>query len=114
VTDRRTKAQLLERIDELTNRLEVVPLLKKEAPAPEGVAVSECIRALGSLQTPRPTSWSGDPQPDCAAIGRVLRLLASRFDVPLVEVRTEPCSRSHVDEIDSYALTNAIRSVMTR
>lgn len=115
MTDRRTKAQLVERMEELEAHIRSTrpgPQVKPEPPAPEGVAVSVCIAALEKLTGRQ--QYSGASTADGPAIGRVLRLLAARYEVPLVEVRYEPCSRAHVDQISSFALQNAIESAVQR
>lgn len=110
--DRRTKAQLLERLDELGQQLAELSAEKaqhqKANPAVhEADALRGCVRALDVLL---PATNQYNAPTGTAAIGRLLRLLAAKYGVPLVEVQVRDCARKHVDELNGYALGQAVKS----
>lgn len=108
-----TKAALLERIGGLTERLTAAEEIIAEVPkvaapraVPEAAAMAACIRALdddleASEKNSRTTSYNYGLQgvPSDGSIDRLLRSLAAKYGVPLIEVKTEPCQRPHVDSI---------------
>lgn len=119
--DRRTKAELLHRIEELEKIVDNPPI--PEAPlvveVPEATALAACVRALDALKDSHRNSVSGarsnyttfgiDLSPRRHTdIERVLRLLADRYDIPLVEVETRECTRPHVDELNPQAVKDSL------
>jgi hypothetical protein len=80
----------------------------------EAKAVAECVRALRPI-APRKdarTSYTyTSPQADAEKVGRVLRYLAERYGVRLVEVRQEPmpCDRPHLENASEGELVQALR-----
>lgn len=115
---RHTKAQLIEEIEsyrgeqkKLVEQLNAVPPAPKAVP--EAVALAGCIRALDILNGETPNRGHFDPfnvRAGQRAVEQLLRMLASRYGVDLVEVQVEPCRRSHVDEMDLSFVADAIRN----
>lgn len=126
--DKRTKADLL---DELSEAEATIRLAKSDAydahqalpnaPAriPEADALAACIRALDALTESTKNNGygssyslgytSGDSYRSQTASERVLRSLAAKYSVPLIEIRTEPCSKFHVENPDEERVLSALR-----
>lgn len=128
--DKRTRAELIEELAaarEETRAAESAAYHAQQAmPAPlvsvpEATALAQCIRAIDAMQnTSRSSSsanvgyasygYSGDYPRQQSTVERLLRSLAAKYDVPLVEVRTEPCSRRHLDEISPDRIMQALHA----
>jgi len=128
--DKRTKADLLVELEEAQRKIrqakseayDAYQALPGRPPAvPEADALAGCIRALEALQeTQRNTRTSystnnayqlnySDSGPRYINdVERILRTLAARYGVPLIEVRIEPCSRRHLDEINPDQIMSAL------
>lgn len=113
----KTKAELLEEIEVLRERLD--DTRAKDAPrverVPEADALAACVRAIDQLEESSSGRQSFDPyvsRRSQSDTERVLRTLASRYGVDLftVEFRQEPCSRRHVDDLDMGRIADALRS----
>jgi hypothetical protein len=119
--DRRTKAQILAALNDTTKRLNELENQKSvniEAPrlVPEAETLAKCIRAFDVLSTSRSgvsTSYGLYERrgPSATDVGRVLRLLADKYGVDLVESVTAPCDRPHLDDASESALVGALRNV---
>lgn len=106
---RHTKTQLIEELESyrgeqkrLTDQLNAVPAPPK--PVPEATALAGCIRALDLLNGETPNRGYFDPfnvRAGQRSVEQLLRLLAARYSVNLIEVHVEPCQREHVDEVMS-------------
>lgn len=109
-----TKAGLLEEIGRLKDRIENPPRRESPplAPVPEAVALSGCIRALDQIPNLSRNGYTSNVGPEPATVTRVLRALADRYQVPLVEIKHEPCDRRHVDQIDADAISYAIQNAL--
>lgn len=116
--DRRTKAQLLEalataekRADDLKDREVYVPAAV--ARVPEADALASCVRALDPLNT---NSGGYGDDSKRGAIERILHTLAAKYRVQTftTEIRLEPCSRDHIDNIDPMYLADSIRGAVKR
>lgn len=119
-----TKADLLKEVGALSERLAlaqtaaVVP--SPPRPVPEAVALGECIRAINSLEDASKNryrdggflgSYAIHEARDTRPVARLLRALADRYDVDLITVQTEPCNRTHVDQLDPQQISMAIQQV---
>lgn len=105
--DRRTKKELLERLAEVEAKNKQ---LEREAPAaptpvPIADALASCIRALDGLSS-RHQSYRDDTQTH-----QVLRVLAQKYGMTLKEKVLMPCDRGHLDEIDEFALGQAVKNI---
>jgi len=122
--DRRTKTQILEELADVKARLEESESRKNvtvdaPAPVPEALAIAGCVRALDRLVESHRNSITHGYSPAYAFAGdrqqsdveRVLRLLAARYTVPLIDVQSEPCHRAHVDEIDPASVMAALGGI---
>lgn len=113
--DRRTKAQILAELEEAKENLRVttarnVELESRPTPArvPVADALAGCIRSLDVL-TRRASSYDSTTRPDEPQIESVLRLLAARYGISLVDKVTEPCDRLHADDMTEAMHIDAIR-----
>lgn len=98
---------------------EAVPVQQAPDRVPEADALARCVRAIDALPHVRDTTYNygGSLHPDQATIGRLLRTLADKYSVPLVETTVEvrDCQRAHIDQVDSMALMAALgNSVVPR
>lgn len=82
----------------------------------EARALGICLDTLAELEGRERSSRShnystlqGDWY-SSAPVDRILRHLAARFGVALIETREQPCSRKHVDSLDDFALRQAIEA----
>lgn len=98
---------------------EAVPVQQAPDRVPEADALARCVRALDALPHVRDTNgtYSGSLHPDQGTIRRLLRTLADKYGVPLIETTVEvrDCQRAHLDQVDSMALLAALgNSVVPR
>lgn len=122
-----TKAQLIEKVREAQDRevemrnerdawKEQVRTTPAPEPVPEADALAGCIRSLDGLNAvgrksqTNYGSYSTNPFAD--EIGRILRSLADRYHVNLVN--TLPCDRAHLDQIDPGFVSEALRQAVMR
>lgn len=86
-------------------------------PLTEAGALERCMAALTELnetekRRSQNTSYNyATPAGDWysnTAIERILRHLAMRYDVRLIETQTEPCGRAHLDTLSPDALFSAL------
>jgi hypothetical protein len=116
--DKRTKGQLLNDLYEAEQRAEraesaiyrATQNIEGPAPVPEASALASCVRALEPLKE-RAQYSSSTASPDRPTIERVLRSLAGRYGINLVEIHNtaQPCERRHLDEASEGELMQAIR-----
>ena len=111
------------RLAELLAQAEAKPVAAAPATpdrVPEADALAGCARALDALPKTSETlsGYSASRlQPDQATIRRVLRALADKYGIPLVESITEvrDCNRAHLDQIDPGTFLAALgNSVVPR
>lgn len=112
---RHTKAQLIEELDayrekqnELVRQLDSQPGPPRAVP--EAEAIARCVRALDELTKDRRNTH--DPfssfRGGSSEVARVLKMLSEKYNVSLVEVKTEPCMRRHLDEVPDASIRAAI------
>lgn len=90
---------------------------------PEATALAACIRAIDTMNEGRRTSSNVGYSSTLYAYGngynephqqdeveRLLRSLAAKYGVPLIETRTDPCARRHLDEINPDRIMQALHS----
>lgn len=123
--DKRTKAQMLEelgafkaKVHEWEQRSAKQADANKQAepkPVVEADALRECVRALDWVKARTGDTYgNGQLRSDVAAIDRLLRHLASKYGVPLIDVQVRDCARPHLDDIPDYNLAQAVRSAAMR
>lgn len=108
MSDRRTKAELLARIEELSEQINN-PRETYVEPVPEATAVAACVRALDKMlngarrtsgySSPIYTDFGNGPiYRQQTEVERVLRLLAAKYQVPLIDIEVQrvECNRPHV------------------
>lgn len=90
MADKRTKAELIEaleekqaRVEELLARPEPEPPTNPK-PVPEAIALAGCVRALDALTAPRRDVYGTTPS-DLGAIPRILISLSDRYSAGLVK-----------------------------
>lgn len=110
-----TKADLLQQVGALSQRvteLEARPVAeapKEPVVVPEAQALGNCIRTLDWLaDRPKTNNSYGYQQTNVGPIDRVLRTLAAKYGIPLVETRYEACSRRHLDELSAQDIVRAV------
>jgi hypothetical protein len=118
------KADLLEEVGRLQERLEQAEAAalpaQVDASVPEADALARCVRAIDALPTVLANSYGsfGDRtrQPDQPTIARLLRTLADKYGVPLIETTVEvrDCQRAHLDQIDPMAVITALGNSVPR
>ena len=117
ITSKSTKAELLAELQavkenavawmERAKKAEKV-IIPEPDPVPEAEALAGAINALDKVRT-RSNNYNNDYRPDTTAIALILKHLAAKYGVPLVEVKYEPCARQHLDDIDTIRMADAIR-----
>lgn len=107
---------IVERVDRLSERLRLAGEYKaSQPPLTEAGALERCMSALTELvanENPRratciSTSNAANFYAN-SSTERILRYLAAKFGVSLIEQRSEPCSRAHLDEIDPDTALQAL------
>lgn len=84
-------------------------------PYTEADALGRCAAALQELvdveASARRSSYSNTfDNLSGRSVPRILRFLADRFGADLIERRTEPCGRRHLDDASSAELVETLRS----
>jgi hypothetical protein len=113
--DRRTKAQILADLAksdkenmELRERIASQPALP--SPVPVAVALQGAIRALDPIaKSPSRSLYTDSEVRATADLVGVMKHLLHRYQVDLVEHRTEPCNRQHLDEATEQELVSQLR-----
>lgn len=123
-TQRQVLDSLSDRLDVLVQDVERRNVPRAEASRPpitEAQALARCIDALHELReverNRRSTSYSSGDYASTplysnggwGADDRILRFLAARFGVSLIEIREVECRRPHADNIDAGAVLDAIQ-----
>lgn len=116
-TDKRTKAELIEalsyaemRNEELSER----PVPRAPEKVPEAEALAACIRAIDGLNgNQRRIGYMPFERPESSDVGRILRSLADRYGVRLIETVPIECKQPHIngDEL-AMGLANTIQNAM--
>lgn len=110
--DRRTKAQILSELESANKKIVELQQRIPETPrvVPVASALSGCIRALDAIPAPRArNSWDQNNGPDATEVAHVLRHLIHRYGVDLIERRTEPCARPHLEDATDTELIAQLR-----
>lgn len=117
--------QISDAVSDMHSALKVWEGQKRAPSYGEADALAECIAALtkltdaerqDSLAWPSGTSMSVNAAYTdhfLASWGpgeRILRFLADRFGINLIEVHDQPCQRRHVDEVSADELLAALRT----
>lgn len=117
-----TKAELLAELEAVRENAEAWIERAKKAekvivpvpsPVPEANGLANAIRALDGVTAAQRT-YNGETQLDRSAIARILKHLADRYGVALIETKYEPCARAHLDELDPTRVADALRSGYVR
>lgn len=109
---RKTKAELLQQIGALTERLAAKETADRQS-APrrgEAGALKVCIDAIDFHLTSdeRKATYSS-----LGPVDRILRFLAAKYSVPLIETQVRDCNRKHVDEIQPHQLTTILQGLQS-
>jgi hypothetical protein len=111
-----TTKQIVQRtfdaIDQIKSGLESRDQAKASAAKPEYTesdALKRCVIALAAIPGNSSSSYSYKSE-HAESVRRVLRYLADRFGVSLVEMREQPCARLHLEEASQQALIDALRN----
>lgn len=127
--DKRTKADLLAELaaaqQEAQDARSAAYRAQQALPSaptavPEAMALAACIRAIDTMTERRNSGSTGGyanygigggyneyPRQQ-SEVERLLRSLAAKYSVPLIEVRTDPCARRHLDEISPDRIMQAL------
>lgn len=113
--DRRTKAQILEQLFEAQTTITDLERKIPNAPrqVPEAEALARCIRALDdflSQSRNSSNSYSYPRNENGSAVERILRSLAGKYSINLVQVEHRDCDRRHIDEANEQELVWALRN----
>lgn len=102
---RRTKADLVAEVERLTALVAQMPQPTKRDFDKEARAIDRCVDALTPLKPERGSYSYGQETP--GQIERVLRYLAGRFGVSLIEVAWRDCDREHLDGSTTWTGTTS-------
>lgn len=103
---RASKGELLDEVVRLRAIIDAPKPAARELDA-ESKAIDLCVKALGPLSPSRSGNLTLGAYRGTDGVARVLRYLAQRFGVSLIEV--EPCERVHVDELGLVDLGDLVR-----
>lgn len=126
--DPRTKAQLLDELEQAEDRARIaesdayraeqrVGVSPGLTPVPEASALAACIRALDSLEERSSggnygsyrSIGDGVSRPELNTAQRVIEALSVKYKMPPAEIRELPCGRRHVEEMSPGDIVEAIR-----